>query len=255
MKHTLQSPEPRANSNLSPFASACLDANEEIVEIFAKISNDKLAKKHEIGAGGDVSTEADMLAEQIFVKHLGSFGKIESEESGQIGSGAKKIILDPLDGSSNFISNIPYYGSSAALIGADGKVESAFVCNMANGDFFQKDETLQKGKLGSRALSKVSPNPNSLVGIFERSHADADMVNRLKDNNLKFRSPGATALSLAYAHDVSFVLLTGGIRIYDVVAGLSLCEGLEVVVENEYVIVTKEKDIMSKLLKVVNRSL
>ena len=74
---------------MSPFASACLDANEEIVEIFAKISNDKLAKKHEIGAGGDVSTEADMLAEQIFVKHLGSFGKIESEESGQIGSGAK----------------------------------------------------------------------------------------------------------------------------------------------------------------------
>ena len=255
MRHIPQSLEPRVNSNLSPFSSACLKANEEIVELFAKIPNEKLAIKREVGAGGDISTEADMIAEQVFVKYLGSFGEIESEESGTIGSGAKKIILDPLDGSSNFLSNIPYYGSSAALINADGKVESAFVCNMANGDFFQKNDILLKGKLGSAALSEVLPNPNSLVGIFERSYADSSMVSRLKEENLKFRSPGATALSLAYAHDVNFVLLSGGIRIYDVVAGLSLCEGLEVVVENEYVIVTKEKDIMSKLLKVVNRSL
>jgi len=243
------------NSNLSPFSLACLKANEEIVDIFSQKSEANLAKKYDIGAGGDRSTEADMLAEQIFVKHLGSFGEIESEESGIIGSGSKKIILDPLDGSSNFISNIPYYGSSAALLDTDGKIESACVCNMANGDFFLRDVGLSRGKLGSTNMVPVSPNPYSDVGIFERSYSDYESVKRLQENGLKFRSPGATALSLAYAHDVSFVFLTGGVRIYDVVAGLSLCEGLEVVVENEYVIVTKEKDIMNKLLKIVNRSL
>jgi len=64
---------------------------------------------------------------------------------------------------------------------------------------------------------------------------------------MKFRSPGAIALSLAYAHSVSFVLFVGTFRIYDFAAGLALCEGLEVVVEEDYVIVSKDKSIVEKI--------
>jgi len=64
---------------------------------------------------------------------------------------------------------------------------------------------------------------------------------------LKFRAPGAIALSLAYARSVNYVLYVGAFRIYDFAAGLALCEGLEVIVEEDYVIVSKEKVIANKI--------
>jgi myo-inositol-1(or 4)-monophosphatase len=39
----------------------------------------------------------------------------------------------------------------------------------------------------------------------------------------------------------------GAFRIYDFAAGLALCEGLEVIVEEDYVIVSKDKNIALKI--------
>lgn len=41
------------------------------------------------------------------------------------------MILDPLDGSSNFVSKIPFYGTSIALMEKD-QAKSAFVCNLVS---------------------------------------------------------------------------------------------------------------------------
>lgn len=85
-----------------------------------------------VGAGGDYSSGADLLAESIFCKFLLPHYHIDSEESGLLkGDDNAKgtIILDPLDGSNNFKSNIPYFGASVALCNETGKVCEAFVVN------------------------------------------------------------------------------------------------------------------------------
>jgi myo-inositol-1(or 4)-monophosphatase len=43
----------------------------------------------------------------------------------------------------------------------------------------------------------------------------------------------------------------GAFRIYDFAAGLALCKGLEVIVEEDYVIVSKEKAIAHKIEKLI----
>lgn len=68
---------------------------------------------------------------------------------------------------------------------------------------------------------------------------------------LKFRAPGAIALSLAYAKTVNYVLFVGAFRIYDFAAGLALCEGLEVIVEADYVIVSKDKSVAQKIEELI----
>jgi myo-inositol-1(or 4)-monophosphatase len=215
-----------------------------------------LFEKTEVGAGGDVSSRLDLLAESIFVKHLSSFGHIESEESGIIGEGDAKIIIDPIDGSSNALSQFPYYGTSVARVNADGILDAAVVCNLANGDLFYKvpGEILQQGKLFSSLFAPVQHSPASEIGLFEKAYANPSLVAMLDASGLKFRAPGAIALSLAYAHTVSFVLFVGAFRIYDFAAGLALCEGLEVIVEQDYVIVSKDK-IMAERLEVLIREL
>ncbi len=234
---------------MTPFIKACIKANEEILNAIKDGFNASWFEKTEVGAGGDVSSKLDLFAEAVFVKHLSPFGQIESEESGVIGEGEEKIIIDPIDGSSNALSLFPFYGTSVAKVNAEGILDDAVVCNLANGDIFLKSEKndVQQGKLFSTLFHAPHSSKNAEIGLFEKAYANPGLVAALDAEKLKFRSPGAIALSLAYAHTVNYVLYVGAFRIYDFAAGLALCEGLEVIVEEDYVIVSKEKMIAEKI--------
>ena len=243
---------------MTNFIKACIKANEEIALALKEGFDASWFEKTVVGAGGDVSSKLDLFAEEIFVKHLGAFGEIDSEESGVIGAGEKKIIIDPIDGSSNALSFFPFYGTSVAKVNAQGILDAAVVCNLANGDLFLKFDItdVQQGKLFSNAFYTPNTVPHSEIGLFEKAYANPDMVAVLGQEKLKFRAPGAIALSLAYARSVNYVLFMGEFRIYDFAAGLALCEGLEVIVEMDYVIVSKDKTVAEKietLIKKINR--
>lgn len=240
---------------MSPFIQACIKANEEISSALKDGFDASWFEKTEVGAGGDISSKLDLFAEEIFVKHLGGFGEIESEESGIIGEGEEKIIIDPIDGSSNALSLFPYYGTSVAKINAEGILDAAVVCNLANGDIFLKTSAtkVQQGKLFSNTFHTPHTSGNGEIGLFEKAYANPALVSALDREKLKFRSPGAIALSLAYAHTVNYVLFMGEFRIYDFAAGLALCEGLEVIVETDYVIVSKDKNIAARIEALIHK--
>ena len=239
---------------MNNFIQACIAANEEISKAINMGFQDSWYEKTEVGAGGDVSSRLDLFAEEVFFKHLSSFGQIESEESGIMGEGEVKIIIDPIDGSSNALSHFPYYGTSVARINASGLLDTAVVCNLANGDIFIKseNEAVRQGKLFNSLFHPVSSSPASEIGLFEKAYEHPVLVSALGNAGLKFRAPGAIALSLAYAHTVEYVLFVGMFRIYDFAAGLALCEGLEVIVEQDYVIVSKDKNVLEKIEAVVS---
>jgi len=234
---------------VTDFIRACIRANEEISHALKEGFDAAWFEKTVVGAGGDVSSKLDLMAEAIFVKHLGSFGQIESEESGVIGEGEEKIIIDPIDGSANALSLFPFYGTSVAKVNAEGILDAAIVCNLANGDIFftTTAQGVQQGKLFSSHFHTPHTAPHAEVGLFEKAYANPALVALLDQEKLKFRAPGAVALSLAYARSVNYVLFVGAFRIYDFAAGLALCEGLEVIVEEDYVIVSKEKKIALKI--------
>ncbi len=240
---------------MSDFIRACIAANEEISLALKEGFKASWFKKTVVGAGGDVSSGLDLFAEEIFVKHLSSFGEIESEESGIIGLGEEKIIIDPIDGSSNALSFFPYYGTSVAKVNVQGILDAAVVCNLATGDIFMKSGTtkVQQGKLFADAFHDPHTISNCEVGLFEKAYANPEMVAALGMEKFKFRAPGAIALSLAYARSVNFVLFMGKFRIYDFAAGLALCEGLEVIVEADYVIVSQNKTVAEKIENLIQK--
>jgi len=238
------------------FLKDTLQANKEIYFALQQGIRDEWQEEHTVGAGGDVSTGLDLFAESIFIKYLAKYGKIESEEAGEVGEGEYTIIIDPLDGSSNAFSNFPYYGSSVALVDKNGKLKVAVVCNLANGDIFYKfkNKKLKFGNLESSVFFNEKPIKKSKVGIFERSYSYINIGVDLVNASLKYRAPGATALSLAYAHRVDFVLYMGDIRIYDFAAGLGLCDDLQVSISKDYVIVSKDKDTLDKIESIITKS-
>ena len=232
------------------FVEAALMANREVFALLhVKGLGDSHHQSFAVGAGGDLSSGIDLEAEQIFIKHLLPFGTLISEESGVIQSSttSAKIVLDPIDGSDNLLSHLPYYGTSIAYFEND-ICTKAIITNLANGEVFIKDEMgLRQGKLDQNSFTLVTCNSFSKVGIFERSYCSLHAHTKLQLAKMKYRSPGAFALSLAYAHDVSFVLYEGVMRSYDVEAGLFMCEDLHTFCEGDIFLVSKDKEIFDKI--------
>ncbi len=112
---------------------------------------------------------------------------------------------------------------------------------------------MEQGKLFSNHFHVPYRVENPEIGLFEKAYSNPNLVALFSEANLKFRAPGAVALSLAYARSVKYVLFMGSFRIYDFAAGLALCEGLEVIVEEDYVIVSKDKLIAEKIEKLIKQ--
>lgn len=230
------------------FIDATINANKEILTLLESNSGEDFCQSVSLGAGGDISSKIDLLAEAIFIKHLSSFGNIYSEECGFVDNNKSDyIVIDPLDGSDNFASNLPYYGTSVALK-RDEKCLVGIIVNLANGEIFIKTQSsFKRGNINNIKLQDVVKNPYSKLGLFERTYCSKGTPELMRKYSIKYRSPGAFALSLAYAHDVNFVLYEGKMRVYDIEAGLFMCENLFVTKREDLLLVSKNKEIFGKI--------
>ena len=237
---------------MSIFFQAVILANRKILELIESSSNEYLSQSISLGVGGDISSKIDLLAEEIFIEHLSSFGNIHSEECGFIDNKkSDDIVIDPIDGSDNFASILPYYGTSVALK-RDGKCIGAVIVNLANGEIFMKDSSsFKRASLTKMQFRDVQINTLSKLGIFERAYCSQKTTIMMQKHGIKYRSPGALALSLAYAHSVDFVLYEGKAREHDIAAGLYMCEDLCVEKRDDLLLVSKNKELFGKILQFI----
>ncbi|CAM3780328.1 inositol monophosphatase family protein [Marinicrinis lubricantis] len=74
----------------------------------------------EKGAYGDVVTEADVMAEQVILREITRFfpdHQIHSEETGDNGQASDWLwMVDPLDGTNNFVIGLPVFSCSITLL-------------------------------------------------------------------------------------------------------------------------------------------
>jgi len=236
---------------MQAFIRETIKACQEVVVLLESNTDETAYLPQERGAGGDLSVGLDLMAEAIFIKRLGRFGQINSEESGIVGEGDVQIVLDPIDGSDNMLTHFPYFGTSIAYM-KDDKPLIGIVCNFANGDIFIKDEKqFLQGKLHSAHFKPVLKHHTSKVGIFEKAALYPELTKELIANHLKYRAPGAVALSLAYAHYANYMVFLGKMRTYDLEAGLFMCEDLHMYRDDTHIIVSKDRDIFEKIKTII----
>ena len=180
----------------------------------------------------DFVTEVDQAAEAIIIETLlgASPGHgIWAEESGrEQGAHDSEFvwIIDPLDGTTNFIHGLPVYCVSIALA-VRGKVEQAVVYDPTRNDLF----TATKGRgayVNDRRLrvSKRTQLQQSLIstGFPYRQGDDFDqylvMMGDVMRRTAGLRRPGAAALDLAYvAAGFTDGFFEKGLQPWDVAAG------------------------------------
>jgi myo-inositol-1(or 4)-monophosphatase len=195
---------------MEEFTTQLFKGVEEIVELIQSGGGELGEESGEVGAGGDKSLLIDLKAEEILISRLGRFGTIVSEERGVVEGSGGKIVIDPIDGSYNFKNGVPYYGLSVYWEGGVG-----LVVNLSNGDFFLREkEKKSRGNL-------FHPNKKWIKGkgevvIFEKAYENLELCKKLQKHRVKFRSPGALSLSLAYGEEYRGVIFRGKIREFDI---------------------------------------
>jgi myo-inositol-1(or 4)-monophosphatase len=230
------------------FLKSCKIASKEIIKLLHS-SNKSIFDKTQKGYGGDVSMNIDLLAEQIFIKHFSKYGNIYSEECGFIDNKKEKtFIIDPIDGSFNISNGFPYYGSSVA-VKKDDKIIKSFVVNLATGDYFYRNK---KKRIENNLFynKKITPSLNEMI-LFEKAYANIEICEKLARHNIKYRSPGALALSLTLAHRCKAVIFKGDIRQFDIAAGLHFNNHLNIKIENNTILIAKKREEFKKLLKIL----
>jgi len=185
------------------------------------------------GASGDKTYHIDKVAEDIIISGLEKSGEaltIISEEIGtkDIRGGGKKVLIDPIDGSRNAVSGIPFYSASIAFADGDsvGGMTLAYIINLINGDEFWAE----KGKGAFLNGQKIRTQQDSVFYLIayeaQAPYKDISRIIPLLSESRKTRCFGSTALDLAYLASgaISVFVSPSPSRCFDFAGGWLLVE-------------------------------
>jgi myo-inositol-1(or 4)-monophosphatase len=218
--------------NLHPMINVAIKAARAAGSIINRAALDIESVRVSQKKANDFVTEVDHAAEAAIIETLLTAYPghgILAEESGNT-HGAQDSefvwIIDPLDGTTNFIHGLPVYCVSIALA-VRGKVEQAVVYDPTRNDLF----TATKGRgafMNDRRIrvSKRTQLKESLVstGFPYRQGDNFDqylvMMGEVMQRSAGLRRPGAAALDLAYvAAGFTDAFFEKGLQPWDVAAG------------------------------------
>jgi myo-inositol-1(or 4)-monophosphatase len=221
-----------ASPNLHPMINVAVKAARAAGSIINRAALDVESVRVSQKQVNDFVTEVDHAAEKVIIETLLAAYPghgIWAEESGKE-HGAQDSeyvwIIDPLDGTTNFIHGLPVYCVSIALA-VKGKVEQAVIYDPTRNDLF----TATKGRgayLNDRRLrvSKRIRMQECLIstGFPFRPGDDFNAYLRMMGDVMQktagLRRPGAAALDLAYvAAGFTDGFFETGLQPWDVAAG------------------------------------
>ena len=194
---------------------ACEKASKVIIRDFGEIENLQVAQK----GPRDFVTKTDKKVEKILIEEFSKAKKNYSfltEENGKIENYDKdKVwIIDPIDGTTNFLHGIPHFAISVALK-IDNDLISALIHDPIKNEMFFAEKN--NGAFFNNHRIRVS-NKNDIEDCLFSS----DQIG-LKSifPNLNIRNTGCAALDLAY---VGSGRLDGffhnNINLWDIAAGI-----------------------------------
>ena len=205
------------SSNLNIMIKAAEKASKYVIRDFGEVEKLQVSKKGPY----DFVTKTDRNVEKILIEELSKTKKnysFISEEVGKINNKDKENIwvIDPIDGTTNFLHGIPHFAISIALKSKE-KVVSGLIFDPIKDEMFFAEKN--KGAYLNNHRMRVS-NKNSIEDcLFSSNHEG------VKFSNLNMRYSGCATLDLAY---VACGRLDGyfhnKINIWDIAAGALMVE-------------------------------
>ena len=214
-------------ATINIFEKAARKAGKILVRDFGEIENLQIQSK----SVGDFVTSADLKVEKSLIETLQYYypnANFITEESGNIKGEGETIIIDPIDGTSNFIHGIPHVGIVIGKIVND-KITDGIIYNPVLNEFYWASEG--KGAWCNNKRIRVSKRQDlssCLIGtgcpfgkrIYKNYYKELENISQLTAGVRRF---GAASMDLAY---VASGKIDGfwekDLNLWDIVSGVLL---------------------------------
>ena len=248
-----------SSANINVMVRACRKASKTIIRDFGEIENLQVSLK----GPGDYVTASDKKVEKILIEELQKARpnySILSEELGQINNDESfRWIIDPIDGTSNFLHGIPHFAISIGLehnkeiicgIVYDPIKDEMFTAEKGNGSYVNN----KRMRVSSRAKLKdciiFSGGPR-----YRSDHKELTFEEYKKFSskvNIAIRKLGSASLDIAYVaagrcdgfwqRDLNYWDIAAGIILVKEAGGfVTDFKGENEYVQNKTILVTNSK--------------
>ena len=237
------------SANLNIMIKASEKASKILIRDFGEIEKLQVSKK----GPADFVTNSDLKAEKIILKELIKARpnySIISEENGIKNNKDKNNtwIIDPIDGTVNFLHGIPHFAISIALKSKNEIVSGLIFDPIKNEMFFAEKNN---GAFFNNHRIKVSKKNQINNCLFVTG-------GKIKNEpDLPFRKSGCAALDMAYVaagrydgyfqHDLNLWDIAAGIILIKEAGGI--LNEIDLSVNNNIKVIASSADINSKLLE------
>ena len=205
--------------NLNMMIKACEKASKVLIRDFGELENLQVSKK----GPKDFVTKTDKRVEKILIEELNKSKKNYSfitEESGKILNKNKEIfwIIDPIDGTTNFMHGVPHFAISIALQ-IKGEITIGLIVDPIKNEIFYAEKN--NGSYINNSRVRTSNKSNIEECLFASNNDGVKSIHP----KLNLRNTGCAALDLAY---VGCGRLDGffhnKINLWDIAAGKIIVE-------------------------------
>ena len=201
------------SANLNIMIKAAEKASRALIRDFGEIEKLQVSIK----GPNDFVSNADLKAEKIIIEELKKarpYYSIISEEEGSEANKDKNNtwIIDPIDGTTNFLHGIPHFATSIALK-AGNEIVSGLIYDPIKDEMFYAEK--DNGAFFNNQRIRVSKKREVNTCLFATGGNSKDEI------NLTVRKSGSAALDIAYVaagrYDGFF---QNNLNLWDIAAGI-----------------------------------
>ena len=213
------------SANLNIMIKACEKASKALIRDFGEVENLQVSMK----GPSDFVTNADKKVEKILIEELLKAKKnfsILSEETGFIKNKDEKNmwIIDPIDGTTNFLHGVPHFCVSLGLI-LDNEIIAGVIYDPIKDEIYYAEKN--NGSFLNNKSIRVSKKKNLNECLF-----GTNLKDRLPKEFIT-RNSGSAALDMAYVSAGRYDgCIEKNVNLWDIAAGIVLVREAGGIVED-----------------------
>ena len=210
---------PSISANLNIMIKASEKASKGLIRDFGELEQLQVSIK----GPSDFVTNADTKAEKIIIDELTKSRKNYSILSEESGSKENKDIdnvwiIDPIDGTINFLHGVPHFAISIALK-SNNEIVSGLIYDPIKDEMFYAEKN--NGAYFNNKRIRVSKRKKIEDCLFASGEIDNENIKQKTNDKLKTRKSGSAALDMAYVASGRYDgYFQKNLNLWDIAAGI-----------------------------------
>ena len=210
---------PSISANLNIMIKASEKASKGLIRDFGELEQLQVSIK----GPSDFVTNADIKAEKIIIDELTKSRKNYSILSEESGSKENKDIdnvwiIDPIDGTINFLHGVPHFAISIALK-SNNEIVSGLIYDPIKDEMFYAEKN--NGAYLNNKRIRVSKRKKIEECLFASGEIDNENIKQKINSKLSIRKSGSAALDMAYVASGRYDgYFQKNLNLWDIAAGI-----------------------------------